>query len=62
MLESVRIAANKNTVPGDVSAMVSGGIRKGIGSSLFYILILVSLFIYLILIVLVDFRNSCSYF
>ena len=29
MLESVHIAANKNTVPGDVSAMVPGGIRMG---------------------------------
>lgn len=25
----VHIAANKNTVPGDVSAMVPGGIRMG---------------------------------
>jgi hypothetical protein len=30
VLESVHIAANKNTVPGDVSAMVPGGIRMGI--------------------------------
>ena len=29
MLELVHIAANKNTVPGDVSAMVPGGIRMG---------------------------------
>lgn len=29
MLESVHIAANKNTVPGDVSAMIPGGIRMG---------------------------------
>ncbi|KAK1362706.1 SHMT domain-containing protein [Heracleum sosnowskyi] len=29
VLESVAIAANKNTVPGDVSAMVPGGIRMG---------------------------------
>ncbi|KAA8538215.1 hypothetical protein F0562_027962 [Nyssa sinensis] len=29
ILESVHIAANKNTVPGDVSAMVPGGIRMG---------------------------------
>ncbi|PON85734.1 Serine hydroxymethyltransferase [Trema orientale] len=29
VLESVDIAANKNTVPGDVSAMVPGGIRMG---------------------------------
>ena len=29
VLESVHIAANKNTVPGDVSAMVPGGIRMG---------------------------------
>lgn len=29
MLEAVHIAANKNTVPGDVSAMVPGGIRMG---------------------------------
>jgi glycine hydroxymethyltransferase len=33
VLESVHIAANKNTVPGDVSAMVPGGIRMGTGSS-----------------------------
>ncbi|KAJ6892815.1 hypothetical protein NC651_025890 [Populus alba x Populus x berolinensis] len=31
VLESVHIAANKNTVPGDVSAMVPGGIRMGKG-------------------------------
>ncbi|KAK6940282.1 Serine hydroxymethyltransferase-like domain, partial [Dillenia turbinata] len=29
VLESVHIAANKNTVPGDVSAMIPGGIRMG---------------------------------
>ncbi|XP_057972630.1 serine hydroxymethyltransferase, mitochondrial-like [Malania oleifera] len=29
VLESVHIAANKNIVPGDVSAMVPGGIRMG---------------------------------
>lgn len=29
VLECVHIAANKNTVPGDVSAMVPGGIRMG---------------------------------
>ncbi|KAJ7958885.1 Serine hydroxymethyltransferase [Quillaja saponaria] len=29
VLESVHIAANKNTVPGDLSAMVPGGIRMG---------------------------------
>ncbi|MQL41384.1 serine hydroxymethyltransferase, partial [Escherichia coli] len=29
VLESVHMAANKNTVPGDVSAMVPGGIRMG---------------------------------
>jgi glycine hydroxymethyltransferase len=34
VLESVHIAANKNTVPGDVSAMVPGGIRMGKDSSL----------------------------
>lgn len=34
MLESVHIAANKNTVPGDVSAMVPGGIRMGKAFSL----------------------------
>ena len=28
-MELVHIAANKNTVPGDVSAMVPGGIRMG---------------------------------
>lgn len=38
VLESVHIAANKNTVPGDVSAMVPGGIRMGTVSinDLFY--------------------------
>ncbi|KAL3845748.1 hypothetical protein ACJIZ3_003151 [Penstemon smallii] len=29
VMEAVHIAANKNTVPGDVSAMVPGGIRMG---------------------------------
>ena len=29
VLESVHIAANKNAIPGDVSAMVPGGIRMG---------------------------------
>lgn len=29
VLEAVHIAANKNTVPGDVSAMIPGGIRMG---------------------------------
>jgi len=29
MLELVHISANKNRVPGDVSAMVPGGIRMG---------------------------------
>jgi len=29
VLEAVHIASNKNTVPGDVSAMVPGGIRMG---------------------------------
>lgn len=29
VLESVHIVANKNTVPGDVSAMVPSGIRMG---------------------------------
>ena len=29
VLDWVHIAANKNTVPGDVSAMVPGGIRMG---------------------------------
>ena len=28
-MELAHIAANKNTVPGDVSAMVPGGIRMG---------------------------------
>ena len=28
-MEAVHIAANENTVPGDVSAMVPGGIRMG---------------------------------
>lgn len=34
VLESVHIAANKNTVPGDVSAIVPGGIRMGSAFSL----------------------------
>lgn len=34
VLELVHIAANKNTVPGDVSAMVPGGIRMGTDSDL----------------------------
>ena len=29
VLELVNIAANKNTIPGDVSAMTPGGIRMG---------------------------------
>jgi glycine hydroxymethyltransferase len=29
VLELAHIAANKNTVPGDVSAMVPGGVRMG---------------------------------
>ena len=29
VLEMAHIAANKNTVPGDLSAMVPGGIRMG---------------------------------
>lgn len=33
VLEAVHIAANKNTVPGDVSAMVPGGIRMGMPPS-----------------------------
>lgn len=37
VLESVHIAANKNTVPGDVSAMVPGGIRMGKDSFLDYV-------------------------
>lgn len=44
VLEAVHIAANKNTVPGDVSAMVPGGIRMGTGSMLLsFIVILMSL-------------------
>lgn len=42
MLEAVHIASNKNTVPGDVSAMVPGGIRMGkksyLGSYAFFFL------------------------
>lgn len=34
----VHIAANKNTVPGDVSAMVPGGIRMGKLKILFYLM------------------------
>ena len=37
MLEAVHMAANKNTVPGDVSAMVPGGIRMGIVSLIFFL-------------------------
>lgn len=40
VLELAHIAANKNTVPGDVSAMVPGGIRMGKGCSLDYLLII----------------------
>ncbi|KAJ8442612.1 hypothetical protein Cgig2_026554 [Carnegiea gigantea] len=29
VMEAIHIAANKNTVPGDVSAMIPGGIRMG---------------------------------
>lgn len=36
VLEQVHIAANKNTVPGDVSAMVPGGIRMGINGPFLY--------------------------
>lgn len=39
VLEVVHIAANKNTVPGDVSAMVPGGIRMGRGSYYIFIFI-----------------------
>lgn len=68
MLESVHIAANKNTVPGDVSAMVPGGIRMGKTASCYFGLVVVlslnkflslnklSLFIPL------QFRNTGSYF
>lgn len=40
VMESVHIAANKNTVPGDVSAMVPGGIRMGKSFLLFDLLAL----------------------
>ena len=40
MLEAVHIASNKNTVPGDVSAMVPGGIRMGKESLLIMLLFL----------------------
>ena len=65
VLESVHIAANKNTVPGDVSAMVPGGIRMGTGSphSLFIDCDVLIQFLDLeFLMALVDFRNPCSYF
>ena len=42
-MELVHIAANKNTVPGDVSAMVPGGIRMGKSPSpliILYVLVL----------------------
>lgn len=41
----VHIAANKNTVPGDVSAMVPGGIRMGKLKILFYLMYLFFFFI-----------------
>ena len=34
-MELCHIAANKNTVPGDVSAMVPGGIRMGMNTLVF---------------------------
>ena len=37
VMELCHIAANKNTVPGDVSAMVPGGIRMGMNTLVFYI-------------------------
>lgn len=40
VLESVHIAANKNTVPGDVSAMVPGGIRMGKYVAVEYLLLI----------------------
>lgn len=43
VLEAVHIAANKNTVPGDVSAMVPGGIRMGTVCFSFFLWILVYL-------------------
>lgn len=41
----VHIAANKNTVPGDVSAMVPGGIRMG---KLKFLLLFDLLFLYIV--------------
>lgn len=35
VMELCHIAANKNTVPGDVSAMVPGGIRMGTAMALY---------------------------
>ena len=52
VLESVHIAANKNTVPGDVSAMVPGGIRMG-RFFFFYHIVLVRFLFKLYLICLV---------
>ena len=40
VLETVHIAANKNTVPGDVSAMVPGGIRMGKYVAVEYLLLI----------------------
>ena len=48
VLELVHIAANKNTVPGDVSAMVPGGIRMGKSPSPLIILYVLVLFILLL--------------
>lgn len=60
VMEAVHIAANKNTVPGDVSAMVPGGIRMGEGYFSKFMLYystqhkrFTNLFI---------FRNPCSHF
>lgn len=61
VLEAVHIAANKNTVPGDVSAMVPGGIRMGechfskLTSTTHFIDVQLSF-------VLFCFRNPCSHF
>jgi len=46
VLEAVHIAANKNTVPGDVSAMVPGGIRMGTVCFAFFLWILVYLMLH----------------
>jgi len=60
VLEAVHIAANKNTVPGDVSAMVPGGIRMGTVCCSFFLWTLVYLN-YMLMNIILWFRNPCSH-